>query len=277
MPPCAVCQGLYGLVALAPRILWTPDAPAAVDACTESGASAAGTPGGALPTTSPVPAVARCPARARSTTHCSPPASGGGGPDERTALCGRVFGQRPRDEQGAYRRFHPDQGCPANLLEAQPLWHFFTDECPLPPGARERQHGCRRPGAGVERGDEPQPSRHRQRGCRERAPCLWGLAAGAAAGAPRRRGIEFGRDQSHGLPLSGPAPPAAPLPFGPPPVPQPAQHMAGLARLGVQGQGRRMAPYDHVRLLAHRRGHTAALAIAAVGYDDLPGVPAIPF
>jgi hypothetical protein len=53
--------------------------------------------------------------------------------------------------------------------------------------------------------------------------------------------------------------------------------MAGLARLGVQGKGRRMAPYDHVRLLAHRRGHTAAIAIAAVGYDDLPGVPAIPF
>ena len=201
----------------------------------------------------------------------------GSGTEERTELCGRVFVQRPRDEQCSYRRFHTGQVCPANLIEAQQLFHFFKNEFHLPPGAIHIQHVCRRPGAGVERGDEQQPSRHSQRGCRERAPRLLGFAACPASGAPRRRGIELGRDQSHGLPLSGPAPPAAPLPFGPPPVPQPAQHMAGLARLGVQGQGRRMAPYDHVRLLAHRRGHTAALAIAAVGYDDLPGVPAIPF
>src|SRR5215470_13910310 len=78
MPPCAVCQGVYGLVAPATRVRWSPDAPAAVGECTKSGVSAAGTPGGALLTTCPVPAAARCPAPARSPTNCSPPASGVG-------------------------------------------------------------------------------------------------------------------------------------------------------------------------------------------------------
>jgi hypothetical protein len=52
--------------------------------------------------------------------------------------------------------------------------------------------------------------------------------------------------------------------------------MEGLARIGFQRKSRRMDPHDHVGLLADRRGHTAAIAIAAVGHDDLPGVPAIP-
>src|SRR5262249_32203307 len=50
----------------------------------------------------------------------------------------------------------------------------------------------------------------------------------------------------------------------------------GLARLGFQGEGRWVDPHYHVCLLAHRRGHTAAIAIATVRHNDLTSVPPIP-
>src|SRR5262249_49746748 len=105
---------------------------------------------------------------------------------------------------------------------------------------------------------------------------LLSFAACAAPGAPRRRGIELGRYQPHGIALSGPATPAVPFSLNPTTLPQPAQHMHRLAPLGFQGEGRWVDADHHVGLLVHRRGYTAAVAITAVGHDDLPGVPAIP-
>src|SRR4030095_7490045 len=76
--------------------------------------------------------------------------------------------------------------------------------------------------------------------------------------------------------LAGPATPAVPLPLGATPVPEPAQHIEGLAFLGFQGKGRGVDPHHDVRLLADRRRHPAAIAIATVRHNDLSGVPVIP-
>jgi hypothetical protein len=125
-------------------------------------------------------------------------------------------------------------------------------------------------------GDEQQPPRHAQGGHRNRAAGLWGFAACTAPGTLRGPGIELGGAQPHGVPLACPATPAVPLSLGATPLPEPAQHIAGLARLGVQGQSRWGAPHHAVGLLPHRCRHTAALAIAAGRHHDLPGVPRIP-
>jgi hypothetical protein len=66
-----------------------------------------------------------------------------------------------------------------------------------------------------------------------------------------------------------------PLPRGATSLPQPAQHIEGLARLGFQGEGRWVDPHHDVCLLAHRRGHTAAIAIAAVRHNDFTSMPPI--
>ncbi len=148
----------------------------------------------------------------------------------------------------------------------------------LPARAIDIQHICRRPSGGVQRGDEQQPPRHGQGRRRDGTPGLLGFAACTAPGAPRRRGIELGCNQPHGIPLAGPTTPAVPLPLGATSLPEPAQHIEGLARLGFQGKGRWVDPHHDVCLLAHRRGHTAAIAIAVTDCNrNWPGLQSARF
>jgi len=67
-----------------------------------------------------------------------------------------------------------------------------------------------------------------------------------------------------------------PFPLGLAPLSQPVQHMKGLTRFGLQREGRRMDPYYYVGVLAHGRGHTAAIAVAPVRHNHLAGLPLIP-
>ena len=200
--PVAVFQGRGGVGPAMPaqRILDVPDA--AVD-CTESAANEASTPARGPQTRCPAPAAAGCPALTRSAANCSPPPLGrSGGAQQGAQQRCRPFVQRPGHQQGAHRRFHTRGMLRPQLVEAQQLFHFFEDEFHLPPGAIDIQHIGRRPTPGVQRGDEQQPARDRQRGGRDVRPAL-GLAPTAAPGPLGRRRIEW-------------RPPAAPHTAGPP-------------------------------------------------------------
>src|SRR5262249_59212733 len=69
---------------------------------------------------------------------------------------------------------------------------------------------------------------------------------------------------------------AVPPPLGAPRLREPAQHIEGRAGLVFRGKGRGVDPPHDVRLLADRRRHTAAIAIATVRHNDLARVPPVP-
>ena len=165
-----------------------------------------------------------------------------GGAQPGAELCGRGFVQRPGNQPGADRRCDTGAVLAAKLLEAAAVRHFFQPPRHRPPGALHLQHVGRQPGLGVQRGDAEQPSRHGQGERCDRAPGLWGGAARAASGAPRRGRRQLGRPQPHRLPLPFPATPPVPVALGVASLPQPAQPIAGLSRLGCQGDGGRGAP-----------------------------------
>jgi hypothetical protein len=201
--------------------------------------------------------------------------------------CRRGAPQRPQPQRravlpGPRHAQRPDRRCPtqaglaAERVAPPPGLPVLQHPCAWPTSALAREPGGGRPRVRVQRGETPPPARHRAGGRRARASGLVGWAVGPAPRPLGGRGSELGGDPPHGLPLAGPAPPAAPLPRGGTALPAPAPPRTGLAGRGVQGQGGGGAPPPAGRLWAHGSGPTAASPSAAVRPAHRGGLPLIP-